>query len=298
VILVSGATGTIGVRLVAALVARGHRVRALVLPEDALEQRLDGIPCERVRGDITRADSLARAFDGVKTVYHLAAVVLADDAEAFRVVNVGGTQNMLEAAARAGVDHFILVSSASVVYPRTTPYSVSKRACEALVRQSQVPYTIVRPTLVYENSGGQEFKMFAEFLRRCPVVPLPGGGRALKNPVHIDDLIGGLLALAANTVAIGKVYNLCGGEEVSLRDLVQLLLQQQGVRRLAVSIPLPLCEAAAWFFGALTRRKAFAEHTVAGLTQDANLDPADACADLDYRPIGIRQGLRQRVTII
>ena len=128
-ILVSGAAGTVGSRLVRGLLEQGHKVRGLVLPEDPLRSRLEDLDCRIVEGDITDRKSLAGAFEGVDLVYHLAAVILSHDPKVFEQVNVVGTRNMLQAAGEAGVGRFIYVSSASVVYPNSTPYSRSKREC-------------------------------------------------------------------------------------------------------------------------------------------------------------------------
>src|SRR5206468_3774853 len=156
-----GAAGEMGVRLVKRLAEGGWQVRALVLPADPLRGRLDGINCEIVEGDVRDPASLGAAVAGVDTVFHLAAVILAKDPSLYDAVNRRGTGNLVAAAADAGVRHFVYVSSASVVYPRLTPYGQSKLDAEQLVRaERRFQHTIVRPTLVYDETGGQEFMLF------------------------------------------------------------------------------------------------------------------------------------------
>ena len=152
-------------------------------------------------------------------------------------------------------------------------------------------WTIVRPTLVFEEGGGQEFLLFCDFLRRFPVVPLLGDGRARKRPVHVEDLIDGLVALAGNPRGYGQVYNLSGGDTVTMRELALLLLAQDGARKPLVPVPVPLCRLAAAVLGLLLRRPHLSQHTIAGLTQHADLDPETARRDLGYHPIGIREWL-------
>jgi NADH dehydrogenase len=290
-ILITGGAGEIGSRLTRRLSEAGHAVRVLVLPDDPRESLLEGIDCTTVVGDVTRPETLEPALSGVHTVYHLAAVLLVEDERLFQRVNVEGTRNMVQAARRAGVEHFVHVSSASVVYPRSTPYSRSKRQGEAIVRESELRHTVVRPTLVYERGGGLEFKTFADFVTRWPVVPLIGDGRARKNPVHADDLIDGMAALCNNPGAHGKLYNLCGGEVVTMRELAELVLEHRGLRRPLLPVPVPLCRLAAAVVGRVTRRPMLMRHTLAGLTQDADLDRSEAARDLGYNPVGIRQGI-------
>jgi nucleoside-diphosphate-sugar epimerase len=292
-ILITGAAGEIGSRMVAAFRAKGHMVRALVLPSDPMAARL-GDTAEIVRGDVTRPETLAPAFAGIEVVYHLAAVLLSEKAELFHAVNLQGTRHVVAAAEEAKVRHLIHISSASVVYPNSTCYSRSKREAEDVVAACRkVSWTIVRPTLVYDGEGGLEFKLYADFVKRYPVVPLVAGGRARKRPVHVDDLLAGLLAMAGQAVTFGKTYNLSGGETVTLRELAQLMLERQGLRKPMLAIPGSMGRVAARVWGLLNRRPLLMEHTLAGLTQDADLDPSEAMRDLGYRPIGVRQGMRR-----
>src|SRR5205814_1081565 len=136
-------------RLVRLLAQAGRPVRGLVLPGDPLRARLDP-RCEVVEGDLADPAALDQACAGVELVYHLAAVILSPDVTVFDRVNRDGTATLVRAAAAAGVRHFVYVSSASVVYPRRTPYAESKLAAERIVAaEARFAHTIVRPTLVY-----------------------------------------------------------------------------------------------------------------------------------------------------
>jgi len=278
-----------GRRLVQGLLERGEQVRVLDRPGTRVEDpRVD-----LRHGDVTDPASLRGLFDGVDTVYHLAAVLIANDPAVFQRVNVGGTRNMVEAARAAGVKQFIFVSSASVVYPHTTAYSLSKRECERIVRESGMQWTIVRPTLAYNERGGEEFRMFLDYLKKYPVVPFIGAGKALKNPVHVDDLMHGFLAVAGNPKAYGKTYNFSGGEDITIRDLARLMLKHQGISKPFVTLPVGLCALAARVLERTMKRPPLTWNVVAGITQDANLDNSDARRDLGYAPIGVREGLQR-----
>jgi nucleoside-diphosphate-sugar epimerase len=291
-ILITGAAGEIGSRLARRLRDQGHALRALVLPGDPLASRL-GDTAEIHFGDVTKPESLTDALVGVDVVYHLAAVLLCEKAELFQTVNVEGTRNVVRAAQSAQVRHLIHISSASVVYPNTTHYSRSKQQAEEAVRACQgTRWTIVRPTLVYDRNSGLEFKLYADFVSRFPVVPMIAGGRARKSPVHVEDLLSGLLAMADNPIAFGKTYNLSGGETVTLRELAALMLEQRGRSKPMLTVPASLGRLAARVWGSVVRRSLLMEHTIAGLTQDADLDHTPATLDLGYHPRGVRAGIR------
>jgi nucleoside-diphosphate-sugar epimerase len=291
-VLVTGAAGEVGVRLVKRLVAAGWQARALVLPRDPLRGRLDGLGCEIVEGDVRDAASLIAAVADVDTVFHLAAVILARDPGLYETVNRVGTAHLVSAAAEAGVRHFIYVSSASVTYPRLTPYGRSKLEAERVVAaERRFQYTIVRPTLVYDRSGGQEFMLFLAYLRRFPVVPFIGPGTARKSPVFADDVVDGLVRMAGNDVTFGKTYNLSGGESITLEALGRLLLATHGEQKPFLHLPIPVCQALATVLTAAMKDPPLTPYAVAGFTNHADLDCGQAVRDLGYRPRGVREGI-------
>jgi nucleoside-diphosphate-sugar epimerase len=290
-VLVTGAAGVMGSRLVRALRERGLAVRGLVMPGDPLRRRLDDLGCEVVEGALEDAASLASACAGVEQVFHLAAVILSPDVGVFGRVNRDGTARLVRAAAGAGVRHFVYVSSASVVYPRRTPYAESKLAAEAIVKSERgFAHTIVRPTLVYDQGGGEEFLRFLAYLRRFPVVPFIGPGLAMKRPVYAGDIVAGLAAIADNPRAAGRTYNLSGGEAISIVALSRLMLAHHGLRRRFLHLPVAWCRAGATVLGAVMKDPPLNEYTIAGMINDADLDPELATSELGYRPLGVRAG--------
>jgi NADH dehydrogenase len=228
----------------------------------------------------------------VDTVFHLAAVILARDPVVLDAVNHRGTAHLVTAAAMAGVRHFIYISSASVTYPRLTPYGRSKQAAESVVRaETRFAHTIVRPTLVYDRAGGEEFMLFLKLLRRYPVVPFIGPGTARKSPVRAEDVVDGLARMAGNQVSFGKTYNLSGGETITLEEMGRLLLELGGESKVFIHLPVWLCRGIAAGLGLVMKKPPVTQYGVTGFINHADLDCADAQRDLGYRPLGAREGL-------
>jgi nucleoside-diphosphate-sugar epimerase len=292
--VVTGAAGVMGARLVVRLLEAGWQVRALVLPKDPLRSRLEPLGCEIREGNVADPHSLIGLCAGADTVYHLAAVIISHDPSIFLRVNQQGTENMVHEAQRAGVRHFIYVSSASVTYPVRTAYAESKLAAEHLVSSSPtLNYTIVRPTLVYEAGGAQELMMFLDYLRRFPIVPFIGSGKAWKRPVWAEDVVDGLLRLAGEPRAYGKTYNFSGGEAITMVDLARLVLRHHGAARPIVPLPVSLFRAAASVLNVVMKRPPLTSSAIAGVINDANLDPSEAERDLGYRPLGVTEGFQR-----
>jgi NADH dehydrogenase len=293
-ILVTGGAGVMGARLVRGLVQKGNKVRVLTLPHDPKVRLLDGVKCEIRYGDVSRADSLRGLFDGIDAVYHLAAIIIATNRNVLWRINVEGTRHVVEGARTAGAGHVIYVSSASVEWPQGSDYAQSKLAAEQIVKsQAGMRWTIIRPTLTYGRNEGQEFLMFLESLTRYPVVAFIGRGRAMKSPVLVDDVVHGLLAVAGNPKTYGKTYNFSGGEVISIWDLARLMLKHRGIRKPFLVVPVPVCRALAWFMERTMKRPPLTRYGISRILHDAALDNSSARLDLDYNPVGVREGLRR-----
>jgi nucleoside-diphosphate-sugar epimerase len=292
-ILITGGTGAMGTVLVKKLSELGHGLRVLTLPGDKNAEKLRKEFGVDVRyGSVADAAACRGLCDGVSTVLHLAAVIITNDESLYTSVNAGGTRNIVaQAVAAGGVKHFIHVSSASVQYPKPTPYSISKRLAEDMVRKSPLSWTIVRPTLVYGRTGGQEFDMFLSYLKRFPVVPFIGAGGALKRPVFVDDVVDGLVKLAVLKTGRNAVYNLSGPAAVSILDFSRLCLTLMGKTRRFIHLPVWLCIALAAVMKRIMSDPPLKWSVIAGITQDADLDPSDAIRDFGYAPRGFEKML-------
>jgi NADH dehydrogenase len=186
-ILITGGTGAIGSVLVNRLVSSGYTIRLLTLAGDPAAAQYENSQFVELRyGDIADCKVLEGICNSVTTVIHMAAIILTENEDDYERINIRGTENILNEAKRSGVTHFIHISSASVLYPKTTAYSLSKRVGERLVRESGVSFTIVRPTLVYGKKGGQEFDTFLSYLKRFPIIPFIGRGGAVKRTVFVE----------------------------------------------------------------------------------------------------------------
>lgn len=233
--LVTGATGFIGSHLAKRLVAEGVQVRALVRQPEKGRQ-LAGRGIEPVQGDITVPATLAPAMQDCHIVFHAAAWVGEGGSKAnVWTVNVEGTQNVVEAAAAAGVVRFIHLSSCAVYgslqkfnVDETTPtrkrgnlYGDSKVAAEEVVfrayREHGLPVVVARASQVY-GPGSYQFTIRPVELIKSGKMVLIDGGRYLCKPIFIDNLVDGLILCAQSEAAIGEAFNLADDTPIPWRD--------------------------------------------------------------------------------
>lgn len=282
-ILITGGAGVVGVRLSKRFLAMGHSVRVLTLPGQGETVRLPK-DVEIFYGDVQKTETLLAAFQNVDTVCHLAAVILARKKEDFEKINLEGTRNVLLAAKSAGVKRFLFVSSISVTYPDLTDYGFSKLRAETLVKNMGIPFTIVRPTLVVEKTGGAEYMLFVKYLKKSPLVFLPGKGMCLKRPVKTEDLVEGIALAATSPAAVGKTYALAGSKVLSLFDMAKISMERAGIQKKIYGVPLWICHVLALLKQFLLPGSVSARQALAGFRYDAAPGISDAEKDLGYKP--------------
>jgi NADH dehydrogenase len=179
-----------------------------------------------IEGDLKARARYGLALRAETTVVHLAAKSRSTIDAELHETNVAGTEALLDACARRGVRRFLHVSSIAASFGEVSdyPYAASKAAAEEAVRQSNLAWTIVRPTMVL-GPASPLWKGFAR-LTRPSVVLVPGTGQARIQPIHVDDLVDMLLSIVFEQVFQRESYDLGGREVVTMG---QFLLRLHGV---------------------------------------------------------------------
>src|SRR3990172_2262039 len=186
-ILVVCGTGFVGSHLIQRLRKGGLPVRAVVRsPRKA--QALKDLGVEVVAGDIADKASLEAAAAGVERIIHLVGIIQEASGVTFRGVHVEGTRNLIEAAKKAGVRHFFYQSALGTRPGAKSEYHKTKWEAEELVRASGIPFTILRPSLIY--GPGDLFTIrLSEMFKLSPVLPVIGSGKSKIQPIYIDDVV-------------------------------------------------------------------------------------------------------------
>ena len=249
----TGATGYTGGRLLESLRHRGDAVAVLVRPQST-SARVEALASRVVEGDLRDPGTAARLLEGADTVVHVAAVyrTAGHPDSYYREVNVGGTANLLEAAARSGVRRFVHTSTVGVhghvVHPpadETAPmapgdvYQATKAEAEILAldfhRRRSVPVAVVRPGAIYGPGETRLLKLFRAIARgRYAIV---GDGRTYYHPVYIDDLVEGFLLALDRKEAVGESFLICGPSYVTQAELASRIARHTGGRVLPFRIP-------------------------------------------------------------
>nr|WP_047166459.1 NAD(P)-dependent oxidoreductase [Sphingomonas sp. Y57] len=232
ILAITGGTGFLGGHVLRIAAERGHRVRAL-----ARRVQLPRPGTEWIVGTLEDHSALAELCDGADAVIHIAGAINAPDLAGFVAANVTGTASLLTAAEAAGIARFIHVSSLSAREPDLSNYGWSKAASEALVAQSSLEWTIVRPPAIY-GPGDREMLELFRIARAKGVLPLPPKGRL--SLIEAGDMARLLLDLAMVPAAVGRTYEPDDGTEkgYSHREFGKLIGAAVG-RPGVLALPVP-----------------------------------------------------------
>ncbi|MGI8512483.1 MAG: NAD(P)H-binding protein [Solirubrobacteraceae bacterium] len=236
-ILVTGATGTVGSALVRRLTAAGEPVRCLV--RDPRRLGAERVRVQIALGDLADPRSFRHALRGVRTVIHLAASIRDQPAGSIEELNGVATWRMVQAAERAGVRRFVFFSALDATRHSRARFMRAKALAEYAVSQSPVPHTIVAPSIVY-SPGDPYLRLLERMALLTPVMPVPGRGRTLFQPIWAEDVADCVMQVLEQDGEGSDRHELAGPETLTHEAIVELALRSFGRRRPLVNVPLPL----------------------------------------------------------
>jgi uncharacterized protein YbjT (DUF2867 family) len=214
----------------------------------------------------------------------------------------GHAPSIVGAAVWAGLDRSVFVSTTAVATTLPARSKAVRLAAEDAIGSSGLSWTILRPTMIYGAVGDRNLSRLLALLarlRRAPVpngvplvVPVPGGGRQLQQPVHVADLAGAVLTAAERGQAAGRRYDVAGPEPLTFEDLLHATAAAVGGRVRLVPVPLAPVIALTRCYERLSRRPRIRAEQWQRLAEDKAF-PIDAAArDLDYAPRSFAAGIQ------
>lgn len=258
-VLVTGATGFVGREVVRLLRQAHHEVSIVARNEcaPAVQDLVSQFQVEVRLGDVLEPHTLRSVVAGAEAVIHLVGIISECGKSTFEKVHIGGTRSMVCAAEVARVKQFVQMSALGTRESAVSRYHQTKWQAEEAVRKSDLPHTIFRPSLIY-GPGDHFVNLYAGIIRRSPVVPLVGRSGSLFQPVHISQVAGAFVRALGEPRALGRTFDLCGPERMTLSQIVDEILVTMGCRRMKLMIPEGLARVQAGLlervFPALLRR--------------------------------------------
>ena len=290
-VLLTGATGCIGGRLLAALEARGYPVRCMTRRPPALAGRV-GPRTSVVRGDCLDPPSLSDALAGIGTAYYL--VHSMGGTADFEAQDRAAARNFGAAARTAGVRRIVYVGGLGAS-SGLSRHLRSRQETGEVLRESGVPVIELRSGIVL-GAGSLSFELIRALVERLPVMICPSWVRTPTQPIALADLGAYLVAVLDRPGGESRVFEVGGADVVSYGRIMQEYARQRGLRRWLIPVPLLTPHLSSLWLGLTTPVYArVGRELVDGLRTATVVRNAAALAAFPVRPLGLRQAVARAI---
>ncbi len=291
-VLVTGATGYIGGRLVPVLEASGARLRCLARQPTALASRVSPTT-EVVAGDLFDPASLDRALAGIDVAYYLVHSMGAhgDYREKDRVA----ARNFGDAAREAGVRRIVYLGGLATGVEVFSKHLKSRIETGQVLRESGVPVVEFRASVVI-GSGSLSFELIRALVDRLPVMICPRWVATLAQPIGIDDLLAYLAAALQLPDRESRTFEIGGADQASYGDVMREYARQRGLKRVMISVPLLTPRLSSLWLGLVTPVYArVGRELIAGLKNRSVVTDPAARSLFPIRPVGLRDAIGRAI---
>ncbi len=289
VVLVTGATGYVGGRLVHRLTDKGIRVRCMVRRPSQLVGRVDA-DVEIVHGDVSEPLTLEPALRNVHTAYYL--VHSLGHSGDFERVELACAENFANAARAAGVQRIVYLGGLGDTRESDSAHMRSRQAVGEILRASGVPTIEFRASIII-GAGSLSFELIRSLVRRLPVMIVPRWVRVKAQPIAIGDVLDYLVQAADRDATESQVFEIGGAEQLSYLDVMKRYAELRGLRRFFINVPVLSPRLSSLWLNLVTPifarvgRKLIDSVSIASVVRDAS-----ALEAFDIRPLNVTDAIQ------
>lgn len=278
-VLVSGATGFTGARLVSLLIQNGIDVRCFAR-ETSDRSPLSPLKAEWATGDLSDPQALTAALRGADALINVASL------------GFGHAENIVASVKAAGVRRAIFVGTTAIFTQLDASSKSIRLAAERVIQTSGLNYTILRPTMIYGNSRDRNMTRLLRLLRITPVLPILGDGESLQQPIFVDDVAQALYLVLQNDATIGKSYNIAGKDPLTYNQVVEAAASALGKRVWKLHLPhMPFVRLLRLTERMKIRLPIKAEQ-ILRLNENKNFSYEEAQKDFGFNPRSFEEGIQ------
>lgn len=281
-VFVTGATGFTGSRTVPLLLGRGWEIHCLyressdrsVLPQTEIHWHL---------GNLENQEKLTEAMQGCDTLVNIASL------------GFGHAEIIVKSAQAAGIQRAIFISTTAIFTKLNSQSKRTRLTAEAAIQNSDLNYTILRPTMIYGSLRDRNMYRLIRLLRRFPLIPIFGKGNYLQQPVFVDDVANAILQCLDQPKTIGKSYNIAGKKALTYNEVIDNIATIMDRKIYKLYLPDKIVIK---FLRLLEKMKIpfpIKAEQVKRLNENKDFSYEEARIDFNYQPRSFDEGIRTEI---
>jgi len=278
----TGATGFTGAHTVPLLLQKNIRVTCLVRKSSDINV-LPETNIDLAYGDLNKPESVERAFEGADALVNIASL------------GFGHAKAIVQAAVRKGLQRAIFISTTAIFTSLDAASKSIRLEAEETIRNSNLAYTILRPTMIYGGPEDRNISRLIRYLSKFPIIPVFGNGSYLQQPIHVEDVSKAITDVLSTDTTIHKSYNIAGAEHITFNqmiDIIGVILQCKTYR---VHLPNPPIITGLNLLEKLGIPFPIKAEQVMRLNENKNFECFEAYQDFGYRPFSFSEGVRKEI---
>jgi uncharacterized protein YbjT (DUF2867 family) len=289
-ILLTGASGYVGGRLLKALESAGTRLRCLARRPEYLTPRVSS-STEVVKGDCLDRASLAPALAGVDIAYYLVHSMASPGS--FQAEDRRAAANFGQAAREAGVKRIIYLGGLGERREGLSPHLRSRHETGEVLRESGVQVIELRASIIL-GSGSLSFELIRALVERLPVMLCPRWVHTRAQPIAIEDVIAYLTASLDLETTESEIFEIGGGDRVSYADIMREYARQRGLRRFLLPVPVLTPRLSSLWLGLTTPVYArIGRQLIEGVRNPTVVRDDSAARSFPIRPMGLKRAIER-----
>lgn len=281
-IFVTGATGFTGSYTVPLLLEKGWEVHCLyressdrsVLPQPEIHWHL---------GNLDDPGKLTECMQGCDTLVNIASL------------GFGHAKTIIESAKSSGIQRAIFISTTAVFTKLNSKSKSTRLAAEAAIQNSDLAYTILRPTMIYGNTRDRNMIRLVKWIQRLPFLPIFGKGDFLQQPVFVKDVARAIVQCLEQPKTTGKSYNIAGKAALTYNEVVETISQKLNRKIIKIYIPDRLVVKVLRGLEKIKIPFPIKAEQVKRLNENKDFDYGEAKNDFGYQPIPFQEGIQSEI---